>query len=119
MKRDLVFLNEERDIVPARDAIWAVETFRDDNGKVVRESWGKIKSVAARPKQPVVPTSPQPPPPTAASNSASRSDISVYLISLALMAAAVVGARFGLPDILTGALTGAGLALGLYYSFSR
>ena len=43
MKRDLVFLNEERDIVPARDAIWVVETFRDDNGKVVRESWGKIK----------------------------------------------------------------------------
>ena len=118
MRRELVFLDENRDPVPPREAVWAVETFVDDRGMVVRETWSKVRAVSRAPRAPAAPApspapapaappaapAPAPPPPSPVRWRAT------VLTGAALLVAAVAAALTGQPELLTGALAGAGVA---------
>ena len=86
-------------------------SFYDDDGFVIRETWGRIKSVsgpAPRPRPPP-PTAPAPAPPPA---TVPRGR--VVFASIGLLALAAIGALLGLPDVVTGLLVGGGLAAGAF-----
>ena len=124
MKRDLVYLNDDRDIVSVNEATWTVETFRDNDGKVTRETWGKVKSISGQPTpgaEALNSLQSVPSKPTGDGTPAMvpKPNKLAILTGFAALLLAIISARFALPDILTGLLAGAGLGISLYALFGR
>ena len=46
MKKRIVYLNKERDIVTAEQAKWVVETELGDNDEVLKETWVEVTSIS-------------------------------------------------------------------------
>jgi|GEM_PF-6331316 len=46
MKKRIVYLNKERDLVTAEQAEWVVETELGDNDEVLKETWVEVTSIS-------------------------------------------------------------------------